>query len=63
MKPAGAFAEAFATLILSRWWLGRDCIRLALAEFDDDQLSNLSDVGRQVRREERQSKRQAGSKN
>jgi putative MATE family efflux protein len=34
---------------LRRWWLGRDKSRSALAALDDDQLCNLSDIGRQIR--------------
>ena len=43
---------------IRRWWPGRDLNRQALAELDDDQLSNLSDLGRQVRREARRETRQ-----
>jgi hypothetical protein len=35
-------------------WLGRDKSYRALAELDDDQLVNLSDLGRQIRREAQQ---------
>lgn len=34
-----------------RWWQGRDKSRQALAALDDSQLSNLSDFGRQMRRQ------------
>jgi uncharacterized protein YjiS (DUF1127 family) len=34
-----------------RWWTNRDASRRALAELDDDQLSNLSDIGRRIRRQ------------
>jgi hypothetical protein len=37
----------------ARWWMGRDEGRQALAQVDDDHLSDLSEIGRQVRREER----------
>lgn len=43
----------------SRWWPGRDKSRRALAELDDSQLSNLSEIGRQVRREVRQASNRA----
>jgi uncharacterized protein YjiS (DUF1127 family) len=36
---------------LRRWWLHRDKSRRALAALDDGQLCNLSDIGRQIRRE------------
>jgi hypothetical protein len=36
---------------LRRWWLGRDKSRIALATLDDDQLCNLSNIGRQIRHE------------
>jgi putative MATE family efflux protein len=36
---------------LRRWWPGRDKSRPALAMLDDDQLCNLSDIGRQIRRQ------------
>jgi uncharacterized protein YjiS (DUF1127 family) len=42
---------------LARWWLGGDKSRHALAELDDDELSNLSDIGRQIRREERRARK------
>jgi uncharacterized protein YjiS (DUF1127 family) len=42
---------------IRRWWAGRDLNRQALAELDDDQLSDLSDLGRQVRREARREAR------
>jgi uncharacterized protein YjiS (DUF1127 family) len=38
---------------VKRRWPGTDNNRRALAELDDDQLSNLSDIGRSVRREAR----------
>ena len=38
---------------IRRWWPGRDLNRQALAALDDDRLSDLSDLGRQVRREAR----------
>jgi uncharacterized protein YjiS (DUF1127 family) len=37
----------------ARWWMARDESRQALAQVDDDHLSDLSEIGRQVRREER----------
>jgi uncharacterized protein YjiS (DUF1127 family) len=39
-----------------RWWPGADKNRRALAELNDDQLSNLSDIGRQIRREARRAR-------
>jgi uncharacterized protein YjiS (DUF1127 family) len=66
VKPIGAFVAVSAILAqiytgacsvvstLRRWWLNRDESRRALAALDDDQLCNLSDLGRQIRREERQ---------
>jgi putative MATE family efflux protein len=36
---------------LRRWWLDRDKSRRALAALDNDQLCELSDVGREIRRE------------
>ena len=39
-----------------RWWLDCDKSRRALAALDDDQLSNLSIIGRQLRREARQAR-------
>ena len=41
---------------LRRWWLDRDKSRRALAALNDDQLSNLSDIGRQIRREARRAR-------
>jgi uncharacterized protein YjiS (DUF1127 family) len=41
---------------IKRWWRGDDKNRRALAELDDDQLSNLSDIGRQIRREARRAR-------
>ena len=38
-----------------RWWRERNTGRRALAQVDDDHLSELSELGRQVRREERAS--------
>ena len=38
-----------------RWWRERNRGRRAVAQVDDDQLSDLSELGRQVRREERAS--------
>jgi uncharacterized protein YjiS (DUF1127 family) len=35
------------------WWTSRDLNCRALAELEDDQLPNLSDIGRQLRREAR----------
>lgn len=40
----------------ARWWPGRDKSRRALAELDDSQLSNLSELGRHVRREVRRAR-------
>jgi hypothetical protein len=37
-------------------WRGRDKNRHALAAVGDDQLSDLSDIGRQIRREERRAR-------
>jgi len=37
----------------ARWWMARDEGRQALAQVDDDHLGDLSEIGRQVRREER----------
>ena len=36
---------------LRRWWLDRDKNRNALAALDDDQLCDLSEIGRQIRRD------------
>jgi uncharacterized protein YjiS (DUF1127 family) len=38
-----------------RWWRGENGLR-ALAELDDDQLSNLSETGQQLRREARRAR-------
>ena len=38
---------------MSRWWTSRDRNRRALAALGDDELGNLSDLGRQVRRDAR----------
>jgi uncharacterized protein YjiS (DUF1127 family) len=35
------------------WWSGRDKSYRALAKLDDSQISNLSDIGRQLRKEAR----------
>jgi uncharacterized protein YjiS (DUF1127 family) len=40
-------------LTVRRWWKNRDASRRALAEIEDNQLPNLSDIGRQLRREAR----------
>jgi uncharacterized protein YjiS (DUF1127 family) len=68
MRSISAFVAASATNAvkyiggggrtskLRRWWLDRDKSRRALAALDDDQLSNLSDIGRQIRREARQAR-------
>jgi uncharacterized protein YjiS (DUF1127 family) len=65
IRSIGAFvtaSAAFATIYigkgsgsskLARWWRNRDKSRHALAALDDDQLSHLSDIGRQIRRDER----------
>jgi hypothetical protein len=37
----------------ARWRMARDEGRQALAQVDDDHLSDLSEIGRRVRREER----------
>ena len=37
----------------ARRWIARDEGRRALARVDDDHLGDLSEIGRQVRREER----------
>jgi uncharacterized protein YjiS (DUF1127 family) len=37
----------------ARRWMRRDESRRALAEVEDDHLNDLSEIGRQVRREER----------
>lgn len=39
---------------LRRWWLNRDGNRRALAALGDDNLSNLSEIGQRIRREEQQ---------
>jgi uncharacterized protein YjiS (DUF1127 family) len=36
---------------LRRWWLDRDKSRHALATLDEHQLCDLSEIGRQIRRE------------
>jgi uncharacterized protein YjiS (DUF1127 family) len=41
---------------LRRWWMDRDKSRRALAALYDDQLGNLSDIGRQIRREARRAR-------
>jgi hypothetical protein len=41
-------------LAAPRWWRDRNSGRRALARVDDDDLSELSELGRQIRREERQ---------
>jgi hypothetical protein len=68
MRSVGAIVAASATNAvgciggssraskLGRWWLDRDKSRRALAALDDDKLSNLSDLGRQIRREARQAR-------
>jgi hypothetical protein len=38
---------------LARWWNDRNQCRQALAAVDDDELSELSELGRQLRREQR----------
>ena len=53
MRSIGAFV---AVSELRRWWLHRDKSRRALAALDDGQLCNLSDIGRQLRREARRAK-------
>jgi Na+-driven multidrug efflux pump len=47
---------------LRRWWLDCDNSRIALAGLGDDQLCNLSDRGRQMRREAQREVRQAKDK-
>ncbi len=42
-----------STSRVKRWRSGEDKNRRALAELDDDELSNLSELGLQVRREAR----------
>jgi hypothetical protein len=42
---------------IKRWRLGEDKNRRALAELDEDELSNLSDLGLKVRREARRGRR------
>lgn len=56
MRSIGA---ATVTLLvkLKRWRKGADRSRRALAALDDDQLSNLSEIGREIRREEQRAKR------
>ena len=44
------------TMAFKRWWSGSDNSRRSLAALDDDQLSNLSEIGRQIRREERRAR-------
>jgi hypothetical protein len=68
MRSVGAIVAASATKAanyigagsgaskLRRWWLDRDKSRRALAALDDDELGNLSDLGRQIRREARQAR-------
>jgi uncharacterized protein YjiS (DUF1127 family) len=54
LAPRAAAARIDSTASKARpWWSGRDMSRRALAELDDDQLNNLSDTGRQVRRDAR----------
>jgi hypothetical protein len=68
MRSIGAIVAASATNVvgcigggsgaskLGRRRLDRDKSRRALAALDDDELSNLSDLGRQIRREARQAR-------
>jgi uncharacterized protein YjiS (DUF1127 family) len=53
-RSIGALIATAANL--RRWWSERDKSRRALASLDDDEISNLSDIGRQVRREARRGK-------
>jgi uncharacterized protein YjiS (DUF1127 family) len=68
MRSIGAFVAVLAahaatnigggsrTSRLGRWRPDRDKSRRALAALDDGQLCNLSDIGRQIRREARRAK-------
>jgi uncharacterized protein YjiS (DUF1127 family) len=50
---AGAARSKGLTSRIRRWRLGEDKNRRALAELDDGELSNLSELGLQIRREAR----------
>jgi len=68
MRSLGAVVAASAAFVatsiggggglskLGRRRPGRDKSRRALAALDDDQLGNLRDIGRRIRREERQAR-------
>jgi len=67
MRPYGVAAAASALLAVMRvWsvglstvrrrWLDPDKSRRALAAVDDNQISDLSEIGRRIRREERRTR-------
>jgi hypothetical protein len=47
-------AVGVGRLRFKRWWTDRDKARRTLAALDDEELSNLSEVGLRIRREARQ---------
>src|ERR1051326_5596868 len=49
-------AESGKLAKLRRWWLDRDKSRRALAALDDEEVGNLSEIGRQIRREARRAR-------
>ena len=56
-RRAGADRMKDMVAKIKRWRLGEDKNRRALAELDEDELSNLSDLGLKVRREARRGRR------
>jgi uncharacterized protein YjiS (DUF1127 family) len=56
--PGRAGAADELTPRIKRWQPGEDKNRRVLAELDDDELSNLSELGLQVRREARRQARE-----
>lgn len=71
MRSIGAFVSASAKFAMTaigeacgasrpaRWCSERDKNRRALAELDDDEVSSLSDMGRQVRSEARRPRQES----
>ncbi len=54
MRSIGGFVIKGGVSTFKRCWLGRDKSRRALAALGDDNLSNLSEIGRRIRREGQQ---------
>jgi hypothetical protein len=43
------------------WWRSHNESRRALAELDDSEIGNLSELGRKLRREERRARKSANA--